>query len=213
MSASERKQTLGEELANAISHGVGFIAAVAATPSLIMHATRRPDASYLVGVAVFAATVAFLYLGSTLYHAIPRGRTKRVFQVIERSAIFLLIAGTYTPFALGVLQGAWGWTLIGLVWGLAALGVLLTTLGKSRHPVLSMILYLGMGWLILVAVEPLRQRVPAQGLLWLVAGGVAYTAGVGFYVAKRVRYAHFVWHLFVLSGTLCHYMAVRFYAD
>ena len=212
MGTHTRNQTLGEELANAISHGVGFVAAVVAIPALIASAARRPGAGFLVGVSVFAGSVAFLYLGSTLYHALPRGRAKRVFQIIEHSAIFLLIAGTYTPFALGALRGAWGWSLIAIVWGLATLGVLLKTLGKARHPVLSMILYLGMGWLMVVAVAPLRQHVPVQGLRWLVAGGLAYTAGVGFYAAKRLPYGHFVWHLFVLIGTSCHYMAVRFYA-
>ena len=212
MGTHTRNQTLGEELANAISHGVGFVAAVVAIPALIASAARRPGAGFLVGVSVFAGSVAFLYLGSTLYHALPRGRAKRVFQIIEHSAIFLLIAGTYTPFALGALRGAWGWSLIAIVWGLATLGVLLKTLGKAKHPVLSMILYLGMGWLMVVAVAPLRQHVPVQGLRWLVAGGLAYTAGVGFYAAKRLPYGHFVWHLFVLIGTSCHYMAVRFYA-
>ena len=191
---------------------MGFLAAAAATPALIARASRRPDTGYLVGVSVFAATVMLLYLGSTLYHAFPQGKAKRVFHVIERSAIFLLIAGTYTPFALGPLRGAWGWTLIGIVWGLAALGVLLTALGRSRHPVLSVLLYLGMGWLMVAAIEPLRLHLAAEGLLWLLAGGVAYTAGVGFYAAKRVPYAHFVWHVFVLAGSTCHYMAVRFYA-
>lgn len=210
--AKKHRQTLGEELANAISHGVGFIAAVAATPALVASASRRPGVGFLVGVCVFAASVALLYLGSTLYHALPQGRAKGVFRIIEHSAIYVLIAGTYTPFALGALRGSLGWTLIAIVWGLALLGVLLKTIGKAGHPVLAMILYLGMGWLMVVAVEPLRQHVPEPGLAWLVAGGVAYTAGVGFYAAKRLPYGHFVWHLFVLAGTFCHYMAVRFYA-
>jgi len=210
--AHDRRQTLGEELANAISHGAGFIAALALAPPLIAEAARRPGAAPLVGASVFAATVALLYLGSTLYHAFPHGRAKHVFHVIERSAIFLLIAGTYTPLALGVLRGTWGWTLIAVVWGLAVLGVLLTTLGRARHPVLSLVLYVGMGWLIVVAIDPLRARLPVEGLRWLVAGGLAYTLGVGFYAAKRVPYAHLVWHLFVLLGTACHYMVVRFYA-
>jgi hemolysin III len=210
VSAHDRDQALGEEIANAVSHGVGVIAAVAATPALITDATVH-GTSYVVGASVFAATVVLLYLGSTLYHAFPRGTAKRVFHVIERSAIFLLIAGTYTPVALGVLRGRWGWTLIGIVWGLALLGVLLTTIGRARYAVLSLILYLGMGWLIVVAIDPLREHVPAQGLRWLVLGGVAYTAGVAFYAAKRLPYAHFVWHVFVLAGTGCHYMAVRFY--
>ena len=212
MATHQRRQTLGEELANAISHGAGFLVALAATPALLAQAAQQPGITAIVGASVFAATVLLLYLGSTLYHAFPPGNAKQVFHVIERSAIFLLIAGTYTPFTLGVLRGTWGWTLIAVVWTLAAMGVLLTTLGRARHPVLSTVLYLGMGWLIVIAVEPLRAHLPTPGLQWLVCGGLAYTVGVAFYAAKRVPYAHFVWHLFVLAGTACHYMAVRFYA-
>jgi hemolysin III len=210
--AAEPWQSLGEELANSISHGVGAIAALAATPFLIGYAARLGDTVFLVGASVFAATVVLLYVASTLYHALPRGKAKRVFRIIEHSAIFLLIAGTYTPFTLGVLRGPWGWTLIALVWILAVAGVLLNAVGGVRHPVISMVLYLGMGWLMVVAVRPLWLRVPLSGLLWLVAGGIAYTAGTAFYGAKRLRYGHFVWHLFVLAGTTCHFIAVRFYA-
>jgi len=181
-------------------------------PFLIGYAARRGDTAFLAGACVFAATVVLLYLASTLYHALPRGKAKRVFRIIEHSAIFLLIAGTYTPFTLGVLRGPWGWTLIVLVWILALGGVLLNSIGGVRHPVLSMVLYLGMGWLMVVAVRPLWLRVPLPGLLWLLAGGLAYTAGTAFYGAKRLRYGHFVWHLFVLAGTTCHFIAVRFYA-
>ena len=209
---SERGQSLGEELANSISHGVGLAAALVATPFLIGNAVRHGSAAFAVGVSVFAATVVLLYLASTLYHALPRGKAKHVFRIIEHSAIYLLIAGTYTPFTLGVLRGAWGWTLIGLIWILAVGGVLLKSMGGVRHPVLSMALYLGMGWLMVVAVRPLWLRVPLPGLAWLLAGGLAYTAGVAFYGAKRLRYGHFVWHLFVLAGTTCHFIAVRFYA-
>jgi hemolysin III len=207
-----RGQTLGEELANSISHGVGLAAALVATPSLIGHAARYGSTAFVVGTIVFAATVALLYLGSTLYHALPRGAAKHVFRIIEHSAIYLLIAGTYTPFTLGVLRGAWGWTLIALVWALAIAGVVLKSVGGVRHPILSMVLYLGMGWLMVVAVRPLWLRVPPTGLVLLAAGGVAYTAGVAFYGAKRLRYGHFVWHLFVLAGTVCHFIAVRYYA-
>ena len=209
---SERGQSLGEELANSISHGVGLAAALVATPILIGNAVRHGSAAFAIGVSVFAATVVLLYLASTLYHALPRGKAKHVFRIIEHSAIYLLIAGTYTPFTLGVLRGAWGWTLIGLIWILAVGGVLLKSMGGVRHPVLSMALYLGMGWLMVVAVRPLWLRVPLPGLAWLLAGGLAYTAGVAFYGAKRLRYGHFVWHLFVLAGTTCHFIAVRFYA-
>jgi hemolysin III len=210
--AAERAQSLGEELANSISHGVGLAAALVATPFLVAYAVQRRDAAFIIGASVFAATVVLLYLASTLYHALPPGKAKRVFQIIEHSAIFLLIAGTYTPFALGVLRGAWGWTLIGLVWGLAVVGVLLKAVGGVRHRALSMMLYLGMGWLMVIAVRPLWLRVPWSGLVWLLLGGVAYTAGVAFFAAKRLRYGHFVWHIFVLAGTTCHFIAVRFYA-
>jgi hemolysin III len=210
--ARERGQSLGEELANSISHGIGAVAALVATPFLIVYAARRGSAAFLVGAGVFAATVVLLYLASTLYHALPRGKAKRVFRVIEHSAIYLLIAGTYTPFTLGVLRGPWGWTLIALIWILAVGGVLLKSVGGVHHPILSMVLYLGMGWLIVIAVRPLWLRVPLSGLVWLLLGGLAYTAGVAFYGAKRLRYGHFVWHLFVLAGTACHFIAVRFYA-
>jgi hemolysin III len=208
----ERGQSLGEEIANSVSHGAGLLAALALTPVLIAHTARVGGAASIVGASVFAATLVFLYLASTLYHALPRGRAKRVFRVIEHSAIFLLIAGTYTPFTLGVLHGPWGWTLFGLAWGLALVGVLLKTVGGPGYPVVSMLLYLGMGWLVVVAIRPLWLRVPLPGLVWLLAGGLAYTAGVGFFAAKRLPYAHFVWHLFVLVGTSCHFIAVWFYA-
>lgn len=210
--AMEPRQSLGEEIANTISHGVGLAAALVATPLLVGYAVRHGSAAFVVGASVFAATVVLLYLASTLYHALPPGKAKRVFRIIEHSAIYLLIAGTYTPFTLGVLRGPWGWTLITLIWILAGVGVLLKALGGVRHPVFSMVLYLGMGWLMVVAVRPLWLRVPLSGLVWLGLGGLAYTVGVSFYAAKRLRYAHFVWHLFVLAGTTCHFIAVRFYA-
>ena len=208
-----REQSRGEEIANSISHGIGLIAALVAIPFLVVDAIRRGDAAYIVGVSIFAATMVLLYLASTLYHALPAGKAKRVFRIIEHSAIFLLIAGTYTPFTLGVLRGAWGWTLLGLVWGLALTGVALKAFERMSHPIISTGLYLFMGWLIVIAADPMYERVPLSGLLWLVAGGVAYSAGVAFFVAdSRLRYGHFIWHLFVMTGTACHYFAVLWYA-
>lgn len=206
-----RAQSRGEELANSISHGTGFLAALIALPVLVLGAGRDGPAA-LVGAGVFAATVALLYLTSTLYHALAPNRAKRVFQILDHGAIYLLIAGTYTPFTLGVLRGPWGWTLFGLIWALAGAGIVLKAVGGVRHPRLSTGLYLAMGWLILAAAKPLWHAMPGWGLLWLAAGGVAYTAGVGFYAASRRRYAHFVWHLFVLAGTACHVIAVLRYA-
>jgi len=208
----ERAQSRGEEIANSVSHGVGLLAAVAAAPVLVLSAARHDGAARIAGASVFAAAMVLLYLTSTLYHALPRNRAKRIFQVLDHAAIFLMIAGTYTPFTLGVLRGAWGWTLFGLVWGLALAGVVLTVVGGVRYPKLRTGLYLSMGWLILVAIKPLWLRVPSWGLFWLFAGGVAYTVGVVFYAAKRVRYSHFVWHLFVIAGTACHFIAVLRFA-
>jgi len=202
----------GEEIANTVSHGVGFLAALIGTPFLVLAAGRRGGSLATLGVSVFAGTMMVLYLASTLYHLLPVNRAKRLFRVIDHSAIFLLIAGTYTPFTLGVLRGAWGWTLFGVVWSLAALGVTLKCVGGIRYPRLSTTLYVGMGWLALIAIRPLWVHVPVAGWGWLIAGGLAYTAGIVFYAAERVRYGHFVWHMFVLTGTACHFFAVLWYA-
>ncbi len=212
LESDERPQSPGEEIANSVSHGVGLVAALVAVPILIVAAVRRGGAVGIVGASVFAGTMVLLYLASTLYHALPENKTKRMFQVLDHGAIFLLIAGTYTPFTLGVLRGGWGWTLFGLVWGLAVLGIVLKIVGGIRIPWLSTCLYLGMGWLVLIAVRPLWVRMPLSGLTWLVAGGLAYTAGVAFFAAERLRYSHFIWHLFVLTGTCCHFFAVLWYA-
>lgn len=208
----KRTQSRGEEIANSVSHGVGLLAAVAAAPVLVHSAVRHGGAARIAGASVFGAAMVLLYLISAIYHALPNGRAKRVFQILDRAAIFLMIAGTYTPFTLGVLRGAWGWTLFVLVWGLALAGVVLAAAGGVRHPILSTGLYLGMGWLVLVAVKPLWLRVPPWGLFWLFAGGIAYTVGVAFYAARRASYGHFVWHLFVMTGTACHFLAVLRYS-
>jgi len=208
----ERTPSPGEEIANSVSHAVGLLAAIAATPVLLLSAVRQGGATRIAGASVFAAAMVLLYLTSTLYHAWPRNRAKRVLQILDHAAIFLMIAGTYTPFTLGVLRGTWGWTLFGLIWALALAGVVLTAAGGVRYPKLTTPLYLAMGWLILVAVKPLGLRMPSEGLFWLLAGGIAYTVGVAFYAAKRVRYCHFVWHLFVIAGTACHFIAVLRFA-
>ena len=208
----ERPQSLGEEIANSASHGLGFLATVAAFPVLVMAAQQRGDTAGIVGASVFATTMVLLYLASTLFHALPRCRAKRVFQILDHSAIYLLIAGTYTPFTLGVLRGSWGWTLFGIVWGLAVVGTVLKALGGVRYTTLSTWMYLAMGWVVLIAAETVWTLVPGWGLFWLVAGGVAYTAGTVFFMAERIRYFHFVWHLFVIAGTACHFIAVQWYA-
>ena len=212
ITSGKRPQSPGEEIANTVSHGVGLLAAVAATPILVVGAIQRGGTAGGIGASVFASTVALLYLTSVLYHALPANRAKPVLRVLDHGAIFLLIAGTYTPFTLGVLRGPWGWSLLGLVWSLALVGVVLKATSGVRHPRLSLGLYLAMGWLIVIAIKPLWLLMPTAGILWLLAGGIAYTAGVAFYAADHRRYSHFVWHLFVLAGTACHFVAVLRYA-
>ncbi len=208
----ERAQTLGEEIANSVSHGLALLAAIVAVPFLIAAAIRFGAAS-VVGASVFAATMVLLYLTSTLYHALPAGRAKRVFLKLDHGAIYIFIAGSYTPFALGVLGGPWGWTLFGAVWSLAAVGATLKAFDRLSHPWWSTGLYLVMGWLVLIAVVPLVERVPTPGVALLVAGGAAYTAGVVFFLLdSRLRYAHAVWHGFVVAGTGFHFFAVLRYA-
>ena len=207
-----RPQSTGEEIANTVSHGAGLVAALVSVPFLCGSAARRGGSTAAIGAGVFGATVVLLYLASTLYHALPGRRTKRVFRVIDHSAIFLLIAGTYTPFTLGVLRGAWGWTLLALIWGMAIFGVVLKAVSGTKCRRLSMCLYLAMGWLVLIAVRPVLASVPVSGLVWIAAGGVAYTSGVAFFAAERMRYNHCIWHLFVLAGSVCHVFAVLWYA-
>jgi len=208
----KRPQSVAEELANSVSHGIGLLAALAAAPFLLLAASRSGGTANIVGASIFAATMVLLYLASTLYHAIPKSRAKQVFRALDHGAIFLLIAGTYTPFTLGALGGGWGWTLLGVVWGLALVGVVLIPLGALRHPIVSTSLYLLMGWLVLIAVRPMWLRIPPAGLLLLLTGGIAYTCGVAFLVVKRLRFSHFIWHLSVLAGTTCHFFAVLWYA-
>jgi hemolysin III len=210
--AAERRQSLGEEIANSVSHGVGLLAALAAFPVLVGAAWQRGNAMEIAGASVFATSVVLLYVTSTLFHAFPHSRAKRVFQVLDHAAIYFLIAGTYTPFTLGVLHGAWGWTLFGLVWGMALAGTALKVFGGIRYNTLSTLVYLAMGWLVVIAADVVWARVPGWGIFWLFAGGIAYTAGAAFFLAERVRYFHFVWHLFVIAGTACHFIAVYWYA-
>ena len=210
--SSKRAQSLGEEIANSVSHGVGLLAAMVAAPILIVGAVQRGEVAGVIGASVFSFTVGLLYLASVLYHTLPPSRAKRVFRVLDHSAIFLLIAGTYTPFTLGVLHGAWGWSLLVLVWSFALGGVAFKVIFGVRYLRFSVGLYLGMGWVAFIVAKPLWLLMPAAGLFWLLSGGIAYTAGVAFFAAHRVRYSHFVWHLFVLTGTACHFIAVLRYA-
>ena len=210
---TERAQTLREEFANALSHGIGFLLAVASLPILLSFAVEHGSAASVVGACVFSVTMMLLYLSSCLYHALPVGRAKAVFNRLDHVAIYIFIAGSYTPFALGALNGAWGWTLFGLVWGCAVLGVLLKSCNFLRHPLWSTGLYVAMGWMVLIAAAPLVERVAVNGLVLLVAGGLSYTIGAAFFLLdSKLRFGHFVWHLFVLGGSTCHFFATLWHA-
>jgi hemolysin III len=202
-------QSRGEELANSISHAVGLVGAIIGTPILLLTAFRHANIFFLVGTAIFTATMLLVYFGSMLYHAWPQTPMKSFLQLMDHSAIFLLIAGTYTPFALGPLREVGGLAMLCVVWTLALFGVVMkATRGVLRHRKLAMTLYLGTGWLGVIFIRPLALAVPWSAVLWLVVGGIAYTAGTLFFANERLRYAHFVWHLFVLAGTGCHFTAV-----
>jgi hemolysin III len=209
-----RDQTFGEEIANALSHGLGCLLAVASMPILVHHAATKGSAADVLAASLFAGTAILLYLVSTLYHALPAGAAKHFFNRLDHAAIYLFIAGSYMPFLLGVLNGAWGWSLFGVVWGAAALGVTAKLLDWLKHPLWSTGLYVAMGWIALVAAVPLFERMSSAGLIWLVAGGLSYTAGaVVFLFDSKLRYAHFVWHLFVLGGSTCHFFAALWHAQ
>jgi hemolysin III len=207
-----RAQTYREEVANSVSHGVGLFFALIAAPLLVDNAIRSGDHRRIVAFSIYATTIVLMYTASMVYHGLPRGRAKFVCRIIDHSAIFLLIAGTYTPYMLGVLYGPWGWTLLAFVWSFALVGVVLTAISRVRYPTLSTWVYLTLGWLILVGIKPLWEHMNHWGLFWLGAGGFAYTAGVAFFAADRLRYGHLVWHLCVMVGSACHYISVILYS-
>jgi hemolysin III len=202
--------SLREELANSIISGVGFIFAVAGSIVLVARAGNHGTARHIVSCSVYGTTLIFLYAASTLYHGIHFPRTKAILRAFDHSAIFLLIAGTYTPFALVSLRGAWGWSLFGVIWGLAALGIAFQA-WLRRRPVARVGLYVGMGWVVVVAVKPLFAAVAPGGLMLLLVGGLAYTLGLGFYGWRRLPYHHAIWHVFVLAGSISHFFAILFY--
>jgi hemolysin III len=208
----KRPQSPGEEIANSVSAGLCLLGTIAGMPFLFRSAVQRGDLLSLAGAVTFAASMVALYLASTVYHALPQSRIKQLFLRFDHSAIFILIAGTYTPFTFGALRGGWGWALFGLVWALAIFGIALTLFGELQTRWFATWLYLGLGWIGLFAIRLFWQRIPLEGLLWIAAGGLAYTVGVIFFVAERFRYAHFIWHLFVGAGTACHFWAVLWYA-
>lgn len=203
--------SVGEEIANSVTHGIGAALAVVGLIVLTVLACLRGDAWHVVGCSVFGTTLVLLYVASTLYHSIPHRRAKRVLQALDHTAIYLLIAGSYTPFTLVNLRGPWGWSLFGVIWGLALLGILFRFSVLRRSHVACVTLYIAMGWTALVAVKPLLSAVESGGLILILLGGIAYTAGVAFYAWRRLPYNHAIWHGFVLAGSALHFFAILFY--
>ena len=205
------RYSTAEEIANSITHGVGLLLAMAGLATLVAFAVLRGTAWHIVGCSIFGATLVLSYLTSTLYHSIPSVRAKSILRIFDHCAIFLLIAGTYTPLMLVNLRGPWGWSILGVVWGIATLGIVFKVTMLRKWTVVSVVLYVAMGWVVVVATKPLLSAVAPAGLLLLLLGGLAYTGGVIFYGLRRMPYHHAVWHLFVLAGSVLHFFAVLFY--
>ena len=208
---SQSGYSVGEEIAHALTHGLGLVLSVGGLAVLVVASSLRGDAWQVVGCSIFGTTLVLLYAASTLYHGIPIGRAKRLLQRLDHAAIFLLIAGTYTPFALVSLRGGWGWTILTLIWSLAILGIALEAAAPRRTRRRSIALHLVMGWLVVLAVEPLVRSLQPEGLVLLLLGGLAYTAGVPFFAWQRLPYNHAVWHVFVMAGSACHFSCVLAY--
>ncbi len=207
---SKRIQTIDEEIANSITHGIGTGLSIAALVILVILASQKGDPWKIVGFSIYGASLFLLYLISTLYHGFTNINVKKFFRVLDHSAIFLLIAGTYTPITLTVMRGPWGWTIFGIVWGLAILGILLKILFFKKFDKLSVVLYILMGWMVVIAIKPLIIMLPFASLVWLAIGGVLYTAGVIFYAWQRLPYHHVIWHVFVLGGSISHFFGMLY---
>jgi hemolysin III len=206
------EKRLREEFANAMTHGVGALLSIAGLVILVVYAALQGGASRIVAASLFGASLVVLYTASTCYHSFRCPKVKRWLRRFDHAAIYLLIAGSYTPFTLLNLRGGWGWTLFGLVWGIAAVGIAFKLFYTGRFEILSTIAYIAMGWLIIIAIKPAMANIEPAGLAWLTAGGLAYTGGVLFYGMRRMPYNHAVWHLFVMAGSACHFFAILFYA-
>ena len=202
---------LGEEIASSVIHGIGAALSVAALAILVTLAGLFGDAWRVVSFAVYGSSLILLYLASTFYHSFQSPRLKRIFRFCDHAAIFILIAGSYTPFMLVSIRGAWGWTVFGVIWGLAVIGIGVTAFVMNSSKRVTAIIYIAMGWLIVIALKPLAAALPAGGLFWLSLGGVCYTAGTLFYMWRRLPYNHAVWHVFVLGGSIFHFFAVLWY--
>ncbi len=202
------KQSLGEEIANSITHGIGVGLSIAALVILVVFAARISDVWKVVSFSIYGATMIALFMASTLYHAFPQPKVKKFFHILDHSSIFLLIAGTYTPITIGTMRGGWGWTMFGIIWGLTLVGICLKIFAMSKLKWVSTIVYLAMGWLIIIAIKPLMSVVSKTVLMWMAIGGLCYSLGVIFYIAKKLPYHHAIWHLFVLGGAISHFFGM-----
>ncbi|OLE54822.1 MAG: hemolysin D [Acidobacteria bacterium 13_1_20CM_3_53_8] len=200
-----------EEIANVVTHGVGLALSVVGLVALIILACLYGGTWQIVSGSIYGASLVTLYLASTLYHGTRTGRAKNLLRVLDHCCIYLLIAGTYTPFTLVTLRGGWGWTLFGLVWGLSLVGILGRVLLGQKFRVASVLSYIFLGWLCVIAIKPILHVVPLGAIAWIVAGGLAYTAGTIFFACDRIPHNHAIWHLFVLGGSICHFLAVALY--
>lgn len=206
------KQSLGEEIANSITHGIGAALGTVALTILVVFAALKGDAWRVISFSIYGATLVILYTSSTLYHAFTHKKVKRYFRIMDLSAIFLLIAGTYTPITLLSLRGTgWDWTMFGLIWGMAILGILFKTLFYGKFEKLSIIFYVLMGWLVVIAIKPMLANLPTGLLVWIAIGGLSYTVGIIFLAWTKFPYSHTVWHLFVLGGSISHFFGILFY--
>ena len=206
-----KKYSLGEEIANSITHGIGAALSIAGLVLLVVFASLYGDVWRVVSFSIYGSTLIILYLASTLYHSIPLPRAKRVFRILDHSSIYLLIAGTYTPVTLISMRGPWGWTLFGLIWALAIGGIFFKAFHFGKFRALSVISYVMMGWLIVIALKPMLQAIPAGMFLWIIIGGACYTFGIIFYAVKKIPFNHAIWHLFVLGGSISHFFGMLFY--
>jgi len=208
MTISAREYPYWEEFVNIVSHGIGFLLSIAALSLMVVYASLDGNAWHIVGVSIFGASLVVLYLASTLFHWSVRPNIRKYLNVLDHAAIYVLIAGTYTPFLLVTLNGAWGWTMFGIIWGLAIAGVVFKMFFTGKYDKLSLVIYVLMGWLILIAIVPLLQNLSTMGLIWLLIGGVSYSIGAVFYLLNRLPFNHAIFHFWVLGGSICHFFAV-----
>jgi len=207
----KKAYSLAEEIANSVTHGIGLLLALAALSVMVVFAALRGTAWHVVACSIYGTTLVLLFTASTLYHSLPWPRVKAVLKIIDHSAIYLVIAGTYTPFLLVPLRGPWGWSLFGVIWGLALAGIVFKIFYTGRFKLLSTLIYIGMGWIVVIAIRPLYVNLPMGGLLWLLAGGLFYTGGAIFYMKRSIPFNHAIWHAFVLAGSLCHFISIMFF--